>query len=129
MKSINELRSAARVACECEAVFGMWCKHEVEAVVAAAREESREPILAKPRDEWGEEDGPVLWWKFPVREAPYCGMELDDDFPDYVTHWTTLSVPVGPAPSEDDGSSPVEAIDFDRNACPGCGGGCQAACR
>lgn len=51
---------------------------------------------ARKLDEWNEEDGPVLWWRFPVAEPPYCGTPLDDDFPDYVTHWTTFDVPSEP---------------------------------
>lgn len=44
----------------------------------------------RPRDEYHEDDGPVLWWKVPIAEPPYCGTALDDDFPDYVTHWSPL---------------------------------------
>lgn len=47
------------------------------------------------RDEWREKYGPVLWWKLPVSEPPYAGTPLDDDFPDYVTHWTPISEPFG----------------------------------
>ena len=53
---------------------------------------TRDPI---PVDKWHEDDGDVLWWRFPVVEAPYVGTPLDDDFPDYVTHWT----PLGPIPN------------------------------
>lgn len=44
----------------------------------------------RPRADWGEEDGPVLWWKLPVCEPPWVGGANDDDFPDYVTHWTPI---------------------------------------
>lgn len=46
-----------------------------------------------PIDSWHEDDGPALWWGFPVAEPPYCGTPLDDDFPDYLTHWTRLPEP------------------------------------
>jgi hypothetical protein len=46
--------------------------------------------------EWHEDDGPACWWKFPVVEPPYCGTPLDDDFPDYVTHWTIIEIPEDP---------------------------------
>lgn len=46
----------------------------------------------RPRETWDEDDGPALWWMFPVSEPPYAGTPLDDDFPDYVTHWTPLPV-------------------------------------
>ena len=31
-------------------------------------------------DEWFEDHGDVLWWRFPVREAPYVGSPLDLGF-------------------------------------------------
>jgi hypothetical protein len=46
------------------------------------------PIVA-----WHEDIGPALWWAFPIAEAPYCGSPLDEDFPDYLTHWTPLPSP------------------------------------
>ena len=52
---------------------------------------------AMPRDEWAEDDGPALWWFFPVCEPPYSGSPLDDDFPAYVTHWTRIIIPKEPA--------------------------------
>lgn len=50
----------------------------------------------QPRDAWNEGYGDVLWWRFPVTAPPYAGTPLDDDFPDYVTHWTMLPVPFDP---------------------------------
>lgn len=44
----------------------------------------------RPREEWDEGDGPVLWWKLPVCEPPYVGDPREDDFPEYVTHWTPI---------------------------------------
>ncbi|APB77406.1 hypothetical protein PPYC2_21730 [Paenibacillus polymyxa] len=54
-------------------------------------EVSRTP---RPLDEWGEDYGDVLWWKFPIVEPPYCGTPLDADWPDYHTHWTPITIPV-----------------------------------
>jgi len=51
---------------------------------------------AIPRDDWDHDIGPALWWKFPVNEPPYVGSPLDEDFPDYVTHWTRILVPDEP---------------------------------
>ncbi|ADM70864.1 hypothetical protein GMA19_03057 [Paenibacillus polymyxa E681] len=48
----------------------------------------------RPLDEWGEDHGAVLWWKFPIDEPPYCGTPLDADWPDYHTHWTPITIPV-----------------------------------
>lgn len=44
--------------------------------------------MAKPKEDWHEDDGPVTWWKFPVEEAGWIGTPNDDDFPHYMTHWT-----------------------------------------
>lgn len=53
-------------------------------------------ITPRPLDEWHEDYGPMLWWRFPVEEPPYAGSPLDEDFPDYVTHWTKILVPEDP---------------------------------
>lgn len=45
---------------------------------------------AKHERHWHEDLGPVLWWKFPIAEAPWCGTPLDSDCPGYHTHWTAL---------------------------------------
>jgi hypothetical protein len=79
---------------------------DVEVVLKAIRAlqdlESRVMDAKQPmrKSHWHEEDGPVLWWRFPVSEAPYCGTPLDDEFPDYVTHWTRIEPPVDPPPEE-----------------------------
>lgn len=54
--------------------------------------------IARPLDDWHEDIGPVLWWFFPVSEAPWVGTPNDDDFlHDYYTHWTPLpALPVQP---------------------------------
>lgn len=54
-----------------------------------------ESVKAEPM-ELAEEHTPYLWWSFPVEEPPYCGSMMDDDFPDYVTHWTPIPVPEDP---------------------------------
>lgn len=48
---------------------------------------------AKLKSEWHEDDGNVLWWNLPIEEAPYAGTPLDDDFPEYKTHWTRIHIP------------------------------------
>lgn len=71
-------------------------------------------------DEWCEDDGPVLWWKLPVDEPPYCGTPNDTGqavevvtryyqgeqvvekmartfvggWPGYHTHWTRFELPI-----------------------------------
>ena len=76
---------------------------------------------ARPLAEWAEEEGDVLWWKFPVEEAPWVGSPLIagrtveihtwdtgegprlasrttiGGWPGYHTHWTPLPpAPVAP---------------------------------
>jgi hypothetical protein len=63
--------------------------------LACARRE-REEAAAKTFEQWHEDDGPVLWWRFPVEEPPYAGTPLDDDWPGYHTHWTPIPVPQPP---------------------------------
>lgn len=48
---------------------------------------------ARPLAEWHEDDGPVLWWKFPIEEPPYVGTPLDLGFEVVIeTHiWTSES--------------------------------------
>lgn len=73
--------------------------------------------IARPLSEWHEDDGAVLWWKFPIEEPPYVGTPLDLGYPieihlhgqeptricvygwpGYHTHWTPLpDVPREPA--------------------------------
>jgi hypothetical protein len=61
------------------------------ALIAAARlraarpdeEGAREASAVQPRPEhdWHEDDGAVLWWRFPVQEPPHCGTPHDSDWP------------------------------------------------
>lgn len=67
----------------------------------AKSEPSTEPAPALPEgvrtlDEWHDDVGEVLWWTFPITEAPYVGSPLDTDWPGYHTHWTKFVVPVQP---------------------------------
>lgn len=49
----------------------------------------RNLITVYPAKDWHEELGDVLWWRFPIKEAPYIGSPLAGDFPaDFVTHWS-----------------------------------------
>lgn len=52
----------------------------------------------RPLAEWAEDDGPVLWWSFPIVEPPYLGTPLDSAWPAHVSHWTRFAVPAEPAP-------------------------------
>jgi hypothetical protein len=87
---------------------------ETPAVQAARyRKLLNETQEAQPLDDWHEDIGPVLWWRFPVVEPPYVGTPLDYGFnvarkgrkprwvggwPGHHTHWTRLPhVPPVPA--------------------------------
>jgi hypothetical protein len=91
--------------------------------------------------EWTEEDGDVLWWKFPIEEPPYVGRpgslgqtvemrhyigggeDLDvkvtttqvGGWPGYHTHWTPIPVPVEPEEAD-----PKVTLN-DARDCPFCG--------
>ncbi len=51
---------------------------------------------ARPLEEWGEDYGDVLWWKFPIEKPPYVGSPLDENWPAYHTHWTPIILPQPP---------------------------------
>jgi hypothetical protein len=76
-------------------------------------------VKARPLSEWHEDIGCVVWWKFPLAEAPYIGCPLDvgmtvevevryyeqcqlrtviqrhqvGGWPGYHTHWTPVPDP------------------------------------
>lgn len=56
--------------------------------------ELEDAIESRPIEEWNEDYGDCLWWVFPIEEPPYCGSPLDNNFPDYVTHFTRLMLPI-----------------------------------
>lgn len=76
-----------------------------ESLLSSARDflliACRGGVDARPLDDWHEDDGPALWWRFPVNEPPYAGTPLDSDWPGYHTHWT----PLPPVPVEPGGES------------------------
>lgn len=37
---------------------------------------SADYVTPRPVEEWHEDIGDVLWWRFPIDEAPYCGSPL-----------------------------------------------------
>ena len=51
---------------------------------------------ARPLEEWHEDYGNVLWWKFPIEEPPYVGSPLDENWTAYHTHWTPIVIPQPP---------------------------------
>lgn len=101
---------------------------DTEARANAAEQRLRILSTARPLAEWHEDIGDVLWWRFPVEEAPYVGsphclghtVELHTHdtgegprlaarttiggWPGYHTHWTPLPV-VPDEPRQEDGAS------------------------
>lgn len=83
-------------------------------------EPTQNEIKARPLSEWNEDVGDVLWWLFPITEAPYVGTPHDlghtveitiatidggqkvthmvGGWPGYHTHWTPIPLPEPPAP-------------------------------
>lgn len=62
-------------------------------------------VAARPVSEWHEDDGPVLWWFFPIQEAPYVGTPLDETWAEHeldglYTHWTPIPIPPRPWPTD-----------------------------
>jgi hypothetical protein len=51
----------------------------------------------RPLADWHEDIGDVLWWRFPISEAPYVGTPRDSDWPGYHTHWTRMICPDAPS--------------------------------
>lgn len=95
------------------------CLHEIEnevsyaESVSLATHELKRLMKPRPLSEWTEEDGDVLWWRFPIEEPPYCGSPNDigqdvlitvsrwghedgesrhmvGGWPGYHTHWTPI---------------------------------------
>lgn len=79
-----------------------WKQPEERKMIRAAVESLAEskPVVARPLAEWHEDDGPVLWWSFPVQEPPYSGDPNDLDWPGYHTHWTPVVIPKDPEGGE-----------------------------
>ena len=66
----------------------------MDAMAASAAALAKSEPVARPEDEYHEDMGAVLWWRFPIDEPPYCGSPLDSEWPGYHTHFT----PLGPMP-------------------------------
>lgn len=65
----------------------------VKTYVDQLDEPQAEKVEAHLAEHWNEDIGNVLWWDFPVEEPPYCGTPLDEHFPKYKTHFTTIDMP------------------------------------
>lgn len=55
----------------------------------------------RPAADWTEEDGYMLWWRFPITEPPYVGSPLDTAWVEGAyTHWTPILLPTAPQAME-----------------------------
>lgn len=83
-----------------ETIALKWIANNTEEFMGAWLSIEPQKVIAYQADKWYEDMGDVLWWEFPIREAPYCGTPLDDDFPEYMTHFTKIKLPdeVEPVP-------------------------------
>ena len=70
---------------------------ENERLTAALAVRESTHVVARPGEEYHEDMGNMLWWRFPIVEPPYAGIPGDSDWPGYHTHWTPLIVPNTPA--------------------------------
>jgi hypothetical protein len=89
--------------------------YDIASRLAAASSLSLQDGQPRPSSEYHKNMGPVLWWKFPVNEPPYCGTPNDLGFsveiatatqkqlvwvggwPGYHTHFTRIDAPPAPA--------------------------------
>lgn len=49
--------------------------------VAKLQKERDELVTLRKFDDWYEDASPMLWWRHPVSEPPYCGTPYDEDWP------------------------------------------------
>jgi len=97
----DSIRSTMRQLWEEVAGVGFYKGHDTIATYQDQIAELEAKATPRPMSEWNEEDGPALWWRFPVVEPPYVGSPLDDDWwegnhPSAFTHWTPITVPNQP---------------------------------
>ncbi len=57
--------------------------------------------VPRPIEEWNEEIGNSLWWAFPIKEPPYVGTPLDNEWENWdlgenFTHFTPIPIPQPP---------------------------------
>lgn len=55
---------------------------------------TEEALTLREKEDYHDDDGDVVWYKYPIEECPYVGTPLDDNFPEYMTHWHYLQNPI-----------------------------------
>ena len=66
---------------------------KVRELIDQLDEPQADKVEAHLAEHWDENIGDVLWWNFPVEEPLYYGTPLDERFPKYKTHFTTIKMP------------------------------------
>jgi len=84
-----------------------WCKNDIRRICRAALAAIRKThavvsSVARPGEEYHEDMGNMLWWRFPIDEPPYAGMPGDCDWPGYHTHFTPIPMPLSAGENHDD---------------------------
>lgn len=97
----------------------------VRLALADEMERWREDMVPRPADEYHEDMGSALWWKFPIEEPPYVGGPNDlgqtvevtvqafgvdkmmrvnvGGWPGYHTHFTPIPLPSAPKNTDKEG--------------------------
>jgi hypothetical protein len=99
-KSQGDRQDEGRMWCEDEAfdredgdVVPEYIRLDLHRAALEAAEAAR---VARPGEEYHEDMGDMLWWRFPIDEPPYAGSPLDTDWPGYHTHFTPILIPTPP---------------------------------
>lgn len=79
--------------CECTG-WKAYAAEQRVALTALRKTHAVVTVLARPGEEYHEDMGNVLWWRFPIVEPPYVGMPDDSDWPGYHTHFTPIPMPM-----------------------------------
>ena len=93
LEILRAAEAAAQRCCEGGIDTELCCMRDEKSAQPAAATEQ----IARPISEWHEDIGDCLWWRFPIEEPPYVGSPLDEDWPEYHTHFTRIECPSQPA--------------------------------
>ena len=97
LESKGGMTHRARTALEAEFAALRLERYRMSVQVHDAERAEKSAAVARPREDWDEDDSAVLWWRFPIEEPPYVGHPNCDDWPGYHTHWTRLVIPAAAA--------------------------------
>lgn len=102
MRCGNELATAYHEArlysvecCNCKTITLVKARNPYEAAEKVG-------VIARPAEEYHEDYGSVLWWKFPIEEPPVVGTQDSYDrygdpiVKEYHTHWSPIPIPREP---------------------------------